>query len=94
MSTFADFILGPDYIIGWVVVGLAAGLLAGFAMKGGRFGMVGDVLAGLVGAALGGTLFGLFGRSAAGVGGSIAVALLAACALIVVLRTVARRPDL
>jgi uncharacterized membrane protein YeaQ/YmgE (transglycosylase-associated protein family) len=51
-------------IVSWIVVGLIAGLLAGFVMKGG-YGLIGDLILGVVGAVLGGWLatsfFGLGG---------------------------------
>lgn len=43
-------------IIAWIVVGLLAGWLAGMVMKGGGYGIVGDILVGIVGALLGGFL--------------------------------------
>lgn len=43
-------------IIAWIVVGLLAGWLAGMVMKGGGYGIIGDILVGIVGALLGGFL--------------------------------------
>jgi uncharacterized membrane protein YeaQ/YmgE (transglycosylase-associated protein family) len=40
----------------WIVIGLISGWLAGVAMKGGGFGIVGDIIVGVVGALLGGFL--------------------------------------
>jgi uncharacterized membrane protein YeaQ/YmgE (transglycosylase-associated protein family) len=40
-----------------VVVGLVAGWLAGFVMKGGGYGLIGDVVLGLAGSIVGGWLF-------------------------------------
>ncbi len=49
-------------IIAWLVVGLIAGWLAGQVMKGSGFGLIGDIIVGIVGALLGGFLAGvLFG---------------------------------
>ncbi len=50
----------------WVVVGLLAGGLAGFAMKGGGYGLVGDLVLGLVGSLVGGWIFWALGVSAGG----------------------------
>ena len=48
--------------IAWLAVGLIAGWLAGMVMKGGGYGVIGDVVIGVVGALLGGFLAGvLFG---------------------------------
>ena len=41
----------------FILIGLAAGWLAGQLMKGGGFGIVGDIVVGVIGALLGGFLF-------------------------------------
>jgi len=41
----------------WVFVGLLAGWLAGFVMRGGGYGLVGDIALGLVGSLLGSVIF-------------------------------------
>jgi uncharacterized membrane protein YeaQ/YmgE (transglycosylase-associated protein family) len=43
-------------VLTWIVIGLISGWLAGVAMKGGGFGIVGDIIVGVVGALLGGFL--------------------------------------
>jgi uncharacterized membrane protein YeaQ/YmgE (transglycosylase-associated protein family) len=43
-------------IIAWIVVGLIAGWLAGMVMKGGGYGLIGDIIIGIVGGLLGGFL--------------------------------------
>ncbi len=49
-------------ILTWLVVGLIAGWLTGLVVKGGDFGIIGDIILGIVGALLGGFLAGaLFG---------------------------------
>ncbi len=50
-------------LVVWVVVGLVAGRLAGFVMKGGGYGLTGDMLLGLVGSIVGSWIFGLLGIS-------------------------------
>jgi uncharacterized membrane protein YeaQ/YmgE (transglycosylase-associated protein family) len=52
--------------VSWVVVGLLAGWLAGFVMKGGGFGLIGDLVLGLVGSVVGGWIFRAMGVSAGG----------------------------
>ena len=76
-------------IIVWVVLGLVAGWLAGQVMKGGGYGVVGDIVLGIVGALVGGFLTGLvLGRDM--VSGfnieSIVVAFIGAVSLIAVSR--------
>ena len=43
-------------ILAWIVVGLIAGWLAGELMRGSGFGLVGNIIVGIVGALLGGFL--------------------------------------
>lgn len=43
-------------ILSWLVVGLIAGWLAGMVMKGGGYGVVGDIVLGIIGAIVGGFL--------------------------------------
>jgi uncharacterized membrane protein YeaQ/YmgE (transglycosylase-associated protein family) len=50
----------------FILVGLAAGWMAGQVMSGGGFGVIGDILLGIVGALVGGFLFHQLGLSAGG----------------------------
>jgi uncharacterized membrane protein YeaQ/YmgE (transglycosylase-associated protein family) len=50
--------------VSWVVVGLFAGWLAGFVMKGGGYGLIGDMVLGLVGSVVGSCIFWALGVSA------------------------------
>ena len=52
--------------VSWVVVGLLAGWLAGFVMKGGGYGLIGDMVLGLIGSVVGGWIFRGLGISAGG----------------------------
>ncbi len=75
----------------FIIVGLIAGWLAGVIMKGGGFGVVGDIIVGIIGALLGGWLFSTMGVSAGGgLIGSIIVALIGAIILIFLLRLIQR----
>lgn len=81
-------------IIVWIALGLVAGWLAGQVMKGGGYGVVGDIVLGIVGALVGGFLTGLvLGRDM--VSGfnieSIVVAFIGAVILIAVSRAFTRR---
>jgi uncharacterized membrane protein YeaQ/YmgE (transglycosylase-associated protein family) len=76
-------------LIWWLVVGLIAGFLASVVMRGGGYGIVGDIIAGLVGAFIGGWLFGVLGVSAGGgLLGSIIVAFIGACIFIALLHAI------
>jgi uncharacterized membrane protein YeaQ/YmgE (transglycosylase-associated protein family) len=52
--------------VSWVVVGLLAGWVAGFVMKDGGYGLIGDLVLGLVGSVVGGWLFWALGVPAGG----------------------------
>ncbi len=82
-------------IISWLVLGLIAGFLASVVMKGGGYGIVGDIIVGIVGALLGGFLFSVLTGNANPVNnldiGSIFVAFIGACILIAILRAVSGR---
>lgn len=75
-------------LISFLIVGLVAGWLAGRIMKGGGFGLVGDLVIGVIGALLGGWLFGLLGLLTAGLLGSLITATVGAMALLFVLRSI------
>jgi uncharacterized membrane protein YeaQ/YmgE (transglycosylase-associated protein family) len=84
--------LEPGGIIAWLVVGLIAGWLAGLVMKGGGYGVVGDIVVGIVGAFVGGFVFSLItGGGTAGFWGSIAVAFVGAVILIAIIRALPGR---
>ena len=53
-------------VVSWVVVGLLAGWLAGIVIKGGGYGLTGDLVLGLVGSVVGGWIFMALGVSAGG----------------------------
>ncbi len=75
----------------FIIVGLIAGWLAGVIMKGGGFGVIGDIVVGIVGALIGGWLFSSMGvSSGGGLLGSIIVALIGAIILIFLLRLIKR----
>jgi len=73
-------------LVWWLIVGLIAGALASFVMRGGGYGIVGDIVVGLIGALVGGFLMSLVGLGATGPIGTIIVAFIGACAFIALLR--------
>ena len=78
-------------LLWFLVVGLVAGWLAGVLVKGGGFGLVGDLIVGVIGAFVGGWLFTTFGAPAGGgVLGSILVATVGAIILLVIVRVLKR----
>ena len=88
MMILADISLST--VIWWLIVGLIAGFLASVVMRGGGYGIVGDIIVGLIGAFIGGWLFSLLGIGAGGLIGSIVVAFIGACILIFLLRLISR----
>ena len=77
-------------LIWFLVIGLIAGWLAGLVMRGGGFGLVGDMIVGVIGAFIGGWLFSFLGIGAGGLIGSIITAFVGAVILIVILRAIRR----
>jgi uncharacterized membrane protein YeaQ/YmgE (transglycosylase-associated protein family) len=75
----------------FLIVGLVAGWLAGVLVKGGGFGLIGDLIVGVLGAFLGGFLFSSFGASSGGgLIGSIVVATIGAVVLLLIVRVLKR----
>jgi uncharacterized membrane protein YeaQ/YmgE (transglycosylase-associated protein family) len=74
----------------FLVIGLVAGWLASRIMRGGGFGLVGDLIVGVIGAFLGGWLFNLLGISLGGILGALVTALIGAIVLLYLLRLIKR----
>jgi uncharacterized membrane protein YeaQ/YmgE (transglycosylase-associated protein family) len=75
----------------FILIGIAAGWLAGQIMKGGGYGLVGDLVVGVIGALLGGWLFGLAGIASVGLIGQLVVATIGAIVLIFLLRLIKKK---
>ena len=77
-------------ILAWLVVGLIAGWLASMVMRGGGYGLIGDIIVGIVGALIGGFLASTLLNIPDAVNGinftSILVAFVGAVILIAILR--------
>jgi uncharacterized membrane protein YeaQ/YmgE (transglycosylase-associated protein family) len=81
-------------ILSWIVVGLIAGWLAGMVMKGGGFGLIGDIIVGVVGGLLGGWIATTFQHIGGLTGinlGSILIAFAGAVILLLVILLIRRR---
>src|SRR5579864_7847375 len=88
---FANLVLADislDAVVWWLLIGLIAGFLASVVMRGGGYGIVGDIIVGIVGAFIGGFLASLVGLGASGFVGTVIVAFIGACILIAILRAV------
>ncbi|OGO05528.1 MAG: transglycosylase [Chloroflexi bacterium RBG_13_56_8] len=79
----------PNFLL-FLVIGLIAGWLASRIMRAAPFGLVGDLIVGVVGAFIGGWIFDLLGISAGGILGSLVTALVGAIVLLYVLRLIKR----
>jgi len=79
-------------ILTWLIVGLVAGVLASLIVGGSGYGILGDIVVGIVGAFIGGWVFRAAGWSApfGGLAGTIFVALIGAIVLLVVLHLAVR----
>jgi len=78
-------------IIAWLVIGAVAGWLAGVLVKGGGFGLLVDILVGIVGAFIGGWLAGLLGIGVGGgIAASVVTATIGAVVLLLLLRLIRR----
>lgn len=90
LATLAAIDLSLSNVIWWLVVGLIAGFLASRVMRGGGYGLIGDIVVGLIGAFLGGWLAGFLGIGSFGLIGTIVVAFIGACILLAILHAVSR----
>ena len=77
-------------ILLWLISGIIAGWLTGVVMKGGGFGLIGDLIVGLLGGLIGGFLAGLVGVEPTNWLGQILIAVLGGVVLVVILRMVRR----
>jgi uncharacterized membrane protein YeaQ/YmgE (transglycosylase-associated protein family) len=75
----------------WIIVGAVAGWLAGVLVKGGGFGLLGDIVVGIIGAFIAGWLLPRLGVFlGAGIVGAIIDATIGAVILLLVLRLIKR----
>jgi uncharacterized membrane protein YeaQ/YmgE (transglycosylase-associated protein family) len=75
-------------LIVFLIIGVVAGFLAGKIMKGGGFGLVGDLVLGVIGAFVGGWVFGLLGILPVGILGTLISATVGAVLLLYLIRLV------
>jgi len=74
-----------------LLVGLAAGFLAGKIMKGKGFGLVGDLVVGVLGAIVGSWIFWELGIGSYGLLGSLVEALIGALLLLYLVRLIKKK---
>ncbi|MGD0149794.1 MAG: GlsB/YeaQ/YmgE family stress response membrane protein [Xanthobacteraceae bacterium] len=75
----------------WIIVGAIAGWLAGMVVKGGGFGLIGDIVVGIVGAVIAGWLLPQLGIViGSGIIAAIIDAFIGAVILLVIIKLVKR----
>jgi uncharacterized membrane protein YeaQ/YmgE (transglycosylase-associated protein family) len=78
-------------IIIWIIVGAIAGWLAGMVVKGGGFGLIGDIVVGIVGAIIAGWLLPQIGIAiGSGIIAAIIDAFIGAVILLLIIKLVKR----
>jgi uncharacterized membrane protein YeaQ/YmgE (transglycosylase-associated protein family) len=75
-------------LIMFLIIGAVAGWLGSTIMKGGGFGLLGNIVVGIVGAVIGGYVFGALGLSADGLIGSIITATVGAVILLLLVKLI------
>jgi uncharacterized membrane protein YeaQ/YmgE (transglycosylase-associated protein family) len=82
--------LAPESVIAWIVIGAVAGWLAGLLVKGYGFGLIGNIIVGILGAGIAGFLAPSLGLYTASTGGNIIAATLGAVILLFLVGLVRR----
>jgi uncharacterized membrane protein YeaQ/YmgE (transglycosylase-associated protein family) len=82
--------LAPESIVAWIVIGAIAGWLAGLLVKGYGFGLIGNIVIGVLGAGIAGLLAPRLGLYTESTGGNLIAALLGALLLLFLVGLVRR----
>lgn len=81
------------HLIGFIILGAIVGWLAGKIMSGHGYGIIWDIVLGIVGSFVGGLVFSLiFGTQPTGLIISFIVALIGACVLVGIVHLIKREP--
>jgi uncharacterized membrane protein YeaQ/YmgE (transglycosylase-associated protein family) len=78
--------MSTEHLLLFLVIGIVAGFLAGKIMKGSGFGLIGDLIIGVIGSFIGVWVFGLLGISSGGILGLLVAAIVGALLLLFVIR--------
>jgi len=78
------------YLVWVILIGILAGWIAGQIWKGSGFGVLGDLIVGVIGALLGSFIFGLVGIGAYGLIGRLIISVLGALILLWLIRLIKR----
>lgn len=82
--------MDPQGIVIWLVIGAVAGWLAGQIVKGGGYGLVGDIIVGIIGSVIGGWIFGSYVVGAPGIVGAIIGSTIGAVVLLFLIKMLRR----
>ena len=82
--------MSTEHLLLFLVLGIVAGFLAGKIMKGSGFGLVGDLIVGVIGSFIGVWVFGLLGISSGGLIGLLIAAVVGSLLLLYIVRLVKR----
>jgi uncharacterized membrane protein YeaQ/YmgE (transglycosylase-associated protein family) len=82
--------LAPESVLAWIIIGAIAGWLAGLLVKGYGFGLIGNIIVGILGAGIAGLLAPRLGLYTESTAGNIVAALLGALILLFVVGLVRR----
>jgi uncharacterized membrane protein YeaQ/YmgE (transglycosylase-associated protein family) len=85
-----EAMLATESILGWIVIGAIAGWLAGVLVKGYGFGLVGNIVVGILGAGIAGLLAPRLGLHTESFGGNIIASLLGALVLLLLVGLIRR----
>jgi uncharacterized membrane protein YeaQ/YmgE (transglycosylase-associated protein family) len=83
-------VLAPESIVAWLVIGAIAGWLAGQIVRGYGFGLIGNIVVGIVGAAIGGVVLPRLGIFPVSTAGDIIAAIIGAVILLLLIGLVRR----
>jgi uncharacterized membrane protein YeaQ/YmgE (transglycosylase-associated protein family) len=76
------------YLVWVILIGILAGWIAGQVWKGSGFGLLGDLIVGVIGSLLGSFIFGLIGIGAYGLIGRLVISVLGALILLWLIRLI------
>jgi len=80
--------MSTEHLLLFLVIGVVAGFLAGKIMRGAGYGLVGDLIVGVIGSFIGVWVFGLLGIAAGGILGLLVASVVGALLLLFVIRLV------
>jgi uncharacterized membrane protein YeaQ/YmgE (transglycosylase-associated protein family) len=83
--------MSTEHLLLFLAIGILAGFIAGKIMKGSGFGLIGDLIIGVIGSFVGVWVFGLLGIASGGLIGLLVAAVVGSLLLLYVLRLVKSR---